>query len=291
MFSGELRCDACGSPLLEGYRAWHFICPACGLERSTLEPRINDIATIDEVDREKALQPIRDRNFGVLLGWLAQYAAPPGSGRRPRLLDVGCAHGWFVEQAMATYDVVGLEPDLAIAERAMKRNLPVRGGYFPQALDTGESFEAIVFNDVLEHIPGVVNVLEACASHLSDNGIVVVNAPDRRGVFYQLSKLFCRLGKTSSFERMWQVGMPSPHLYYFDRSSLARAAASAGFDLIAERSLASIVVKGLYERISYAGNVSRVRALVMTGTIALAIPFIRMLPSDISVWILRKRQT
>lgn len=290
MRSADARCDSCGSALQPGLTDWHFVCPDCGLEQSTLEPRINELATIDEVDREKALQPIRDQNFGVLLEWVGRHVGfRSAAGPRPRLLDVGCAHGWFVEKAMASYAVLGLEPDEAIADRARQRSLPVRGGYFPQALGADERFDVIVFNDVLEHIPGVVGVLRGCAAHLADGGLVVVNAPDRRGMFYRLSGIFSRLGRSSSFDRMWQVGMPSPHLYYFDRSSLAKAADAAGFDLIAERTLDSIVTKGLYERIRYAGDVSRMRAAMLTGLIAAAVPLIRVFHSDISVWMLKKR--
>lgn len=286
----ELPCDSCGASMQMGPRPWHFVCPGCGLERSTLEPRINDLASIDEIDRERALAPIRDRNFGVLLAWIGHYVdARATKARRPRLLDVGCAHGWFVEKAQATYDALGLEPDEAIATRALARNLPVRGGYFPQALRGDERFDAIVFNDVLEHIPDVVRVLQGCSAHLADGGIVVVNAPDCRGLFYRLSKLLCRLGRTASFDRMWQVGMPSPHLYYFDTRSLAQAAGAAGFDLIAERTLSSIVTKGLYARIRYAGNVSGLRAALIAGAITMGVPLIRVFPSDISVWVLKKR--
>ena len=273
-----------------GCREWHFVCSGCGLERSTLEPRINALHTIDEIDREKALAPIRDQNFGVLLRWIGKVVDPQATtARRPRLLDVGCAHGWFVEKALETYDALGLEPDEAIATRALARNLPVRSGYFPQALRDDERFDVTVFNDVLEHIPGVVGVLKGCAAHLAQGGIVVVNAPDRRGLFYRLSKVFCRLGRSASFDRMWQVGMPSPHLYYFDTRSLGKAANAAGFDLIAERTLSSIVTRGLYARIRYAGNVSSARAALLTAAITLGVPLIRLFHSDISVWMLSKR--
>ncbi len=274
-----------------GCRPWHSVCVGCGLERSTLEPRINDLDTIDEVDREKALAPIRDQNFGVLLQWIGNYVATRvNAASRPKLLDVGCAHAWFVEKALATYDALGLEPDEAIASRARARKLPVRGGYFPQALQENEQFDVIVFNDVLEHIPGVVRVLQACSAHLATGGIVVVNAPDRRGLFYQTSKLLCRLGLPASFDRMWQVGMPSPHLYYFDHQAIGKAADAAGFDLIAERPLSSIMTKGLYARIRYAGNVSKARAVLLTSAITLSVPLIRLFHSDISVWVLKKRE-
>ena len=59
--------------------------------------------------------------------------------------------------------------------------------------------------------------------------------------------------------------------------------------MIAERTLSSIVTKGLYARIRYAGNVSRARAALLTAVITMGVPLIRLFPSDISVWMLRKR--
>ncbi len=284
------RCDACNGALTAGLEAWHFVCGACGLEHSTLQPQINEIESIDEAEREKALKPIRVHNFGVLLDWLrGRTARPAQAGAKPRLLDVGCAHGWFLEQAAAHYDVLGLEPDAAIAKRALARHLPVRNGYFPQALQAQEQFDVIVFNDVLEHIPGVTNILKECAARLPADGVVVVNAPDSRGFFYRLSRVFTRVGRKASFERMWQVGMPSPHLYYFNTKSMHRIAAASGFKVVAERALPSIVAKGLYDRINYAGHVSKLRSAVMTAGILALLPFMKLLPSDITVWVLAKQ--
>ena len=59
--------------------------------------------------------------------------------------------------------------------------------------------------------------------------------------------------------------------------------------MIAERTLSSIVTKGLYARIRYAGNVSRMRAALIAGAITMGVPLIRLFPSDISVWVLKKR--
>jgi SAM-dependent methyltransferase len=285
-----MRCDACDSALSVGLEDWHFVCRTCGLEHSTLSPQINKLESIDEIERERALKPIRDHNFGVLLEWLnGRLRSHAQVNGKRKLLDVGCAHGWFLEKAAAHYDVLGLEPDGAIADRAKARNLSVRKGYFPEALDAEERFAVIVFNDVLEHIPDVRTVLKECAARLSDDGVVVINAPDRRGLFYRLSKLFAKAGRTGAFHRMWQVGFPSPHLYYFDTSSLNKIAAASGFTVIAERPLPSIVAKGLYERINYARNVPRLRSFVITIGILALIPFLKVFHSDITVWLLEKR--
>jgi SAM-dependent methyltransferase len=285
------RCEACDAPLRAGLAPWHRRCPSCGLESSTLTPAIGEggaAARIDEDARETALQPIRDHNFDLLLRWLLGVL-PAAAGAAPprRLLDVGCAHGWFAAKAAAAgFDVLGIEPDAAIAARAEARGVRVRAGYFPDALEAGESFDAIVFNDVLEHVPGVVDAMRACRDRLGDGGLLVVNAPDRRGPFYRMAALLWRAGVRGPFERMWQKDMPSPHLYYFDDASMAQAAAAAGLRVRATRRLPALALRGLYARIRFDRSLSAPAALLLyAGSLAL-LPVLRLLPSDISVWFL-----
>lgn len=284
-----LTCDSCGKKMTIGQQAWHFECPLCGLERSTLEANINRDNSMDEAAREAALNPIRQHNFHLLLDRL-RTCFPPSSpgGRRPRLLDVGCAHGWFIEKAGQYYDVLGLEPDEQVARRAQKRKLPVRTGYFPAALADDEQFDVIVFNDVLEHIPETQTILQECERRLLPGGMILINAPDKGGFFYRTAKILSTLGRSKSFERMWQAGMPSPHLYYFNSLAISNISRHAGLAVCDEMSLPAISTRGLYKRILYAGNVSRVKALLICAGIYLLTPLIRLCPSDISVWMLKR---
>ena len=246
-------CEACSSNMDSGLSYWHFVCPTCGLESSTLEPKINQLESLNETERENALRPIREHNFNLLVQWIKKLTTT-NTTQKPKLLDVGSAHGWFLETAKSDFEVVGIEPDETVANGAIKKSLNVRKGYFPNVLAADEKFDVIVFNDVLEHIPNVKNIFTECSSHLIPNGILVINAPDKRGIFYRISKLLKKLGNSGSFNRMWQVGMPSPHLYYFDTNSINKIAAQAGFKLVEERALFSVVAKGLFDRINYAGG-------------------------------------
>lgn len=290
MTAAARYCELCAATLRNGLAPWHWVCSLCSLETTTLEPSIDRESAGDELDedkRETALRPIRNSNFDALLRWVLDHVrGKTTEGRRLRLLDVGCAHGWFIEKAAASFDVLGLEPDPFIAERTRQRAIPVRLGYFPDAIDANETFDVIVFNDVLEHIPQAKSALEACVAHLTPEGLIVVNAPDRRGAFYRLSKLFNRLGWPGPFNRMWQEGLPSPHLYYFDTASMTRMAEAAGLRVHSTRRLPSLTVKGLYSRVRAVKDVSVLQSLLISAGSLLLIPFLRLLPSDISVWFL-----
>jgi 2-polyprenyl-3-methyl-5-hydroxy-6-metoxy-1,4-benzoquinol methylase len=280
------HCPVCKSPLKESVQNWHFFCPGCEYEQSSLTPAINEnIAheNIDEVARETGLRELRLNNFRILLSAIAPLKPQGG-----RMLDVGSAHGWFVETAMGTYDVLGIEPDQTIFNQSAARGLPVRNGYFPQALLEGETFDVIVFNDVLEHIPPVIDILKSCHERLNDGGYLVVNLPNSNGLFYRLSRVFARWGYSGFFERLWQKGLPSPHVHYFNENNLAQLLEHNGFVMTVRGRLPVVSLAGLYSRISFAGKMNRLTKALIYCAVACSLPILRLFPNDIIYLIARK---
>lgn len=254
------------------------------MEPSILEQ--NAARDLDEPAREEALRELRIKNFEVLADKLRNLFNGRMTEQR-RLLDVGCAHGWFLQRMSGEFAVAGIEPDPLIAQVARRRGFEVRGGFFPDAV-SGELYDVIVFNDVLEHIPDVNRALASCSSHLHKGGYVVVNAPDKTGFLYRLSKFMARAGVPNSFDRMWQAGFPSPHIHYFDTSTITRVASKAGFTVADKFSLPTATYSGLYSRVRYDKTVSFPKACVITAVLGLMIPLLNVLPSDIRVWFLQK---
>jgi SAM-dependent methyltransferase len=274
------NCVVCNTPLKPGRQSWHWCCAECGYEKAHLEAAINNQAsqsTLDESARACALSSLRIENFKQLL---TEVKAFQPAGRR--LLDVGCAHGWFLDEASPYFDVLGIEPDHQVAAAAASVQRPIRLGYFPEALNPEEKFDVIAFNDVIEHIPAIDLVLDECHRRLNANGQLVLNLPSSRGLFYRLSVLFSRVGLSGSFERMWQVGLPSPHVHYFDSDNLVALLKKKGFLVRKTGNLASVHLKGLYKRLSFTKeNQSVVKNVLLYLAICCALPFIRLLPSDI----------
>ncbi|WP_229414186.1 class I SAM-dependent methyltransferase [Zemynaea arenosa] len=280
------RCVVCDGAMRAGMKPWHAVCTGCAYEQAALEPVINDPhahANMDEAERETALRAIRQENFAEILQHLATLVAPGG-----RLLDVGCAHGWFLEAASNQYQVLGIEPDEAVAGRTSARGLPVRCGFFPNVLADDERFDVIVFNDVLEHIPDVRAAVDACHRHLNPNGVLVLNLPNSGGFFYRLSKVLARAGVAGPFERLWQKDLPSPHVHYFNPANLSRLIERHGFRSERAFQLPAIRANGLYERIHYV-NRNRLTASVQYLGVAGTLPFLKLFPSDIVVGMYRKK--
>ena len=114
-----MNCAVCGSEMLLDVTPGTFICSTCGFFSSNLPVRINADQRIDEELRARALKPMRLANFQQLLSDCAELL-PPGA----RLLDVGCAHGWFMDAAAAHGMIcLGIEPDREM-RRAPARSRP-----------------------------------------------------------------------------------------------------------------------------------------------------------------------
>jgi SAM-dependent methyltransferase len=265
---------------------WLFKCPACGFLAADLEPQIQADRPegVDETVRIKSLEPLRVKNFIRVLDHLGKYR----SGGR--LLDVGCAHGWFLEEAVRRgYDAVGLEPDIAVRDMTVSRGLKAWSGFFPDDIPAGETFDVIVFNDVLEHIPDVTSAVEACNRLLRPGGHLILNIPDSRGFFYRLAEVLDAVGVKGPLERMWQVHFPSPHLSYFTPDQLVQLTGKHGFTERDRSVLPSVSRGGLWSRFRCDKTVPLPSAAAMFVVVTAISPVLSLVPADISLQVFEKR--
>ena len=283
----EKCCPVCSSRMSAGLADWHQECPKCSYESSDLKPAINESIAhknIDEDSRENGLRTLRLANFSTLLQAIKKSGKDSGT-----LLDVGCAHGWFLNAAKENgFDVLGIEPDEQVFNATIQRGLPIRQGFFPEILSRDEQFDIIAFNDVFEHIPDLNGLLEECRHHLKSDGVLVLNLPSSKGVFYKLSRLLSKIGINGFFERLWQKYFPSPHLHYFNLENLNELLKNNGFESISSGRLSTLRMKGLFDRISYTGNHSLFVCLTVYFVAALALPVLYLMPSDIVYTIAKK---
>ncbi|HQN09487.1 MAG TPA: class I SAM-dependent methyltransferase [Thermoanaerobaculia bacterium] len=272
-------CPVCGGTFLRRGPEWALRCGGCRFWRSTLgaaDGRLNRTEVLDEARRADGLRPLRDANFAREIALLSRLRSLAGA----RVLDVGSAHGWFLEAAARCGALAeGIEPDEQIAGPARARGLQVSTGYFPEAVPRGTRFDVISFHDVLEHIVDVGGALEACRKLLHPGGLLVVAAPDAGGALFFLARVLSGVGFGGPLERLWQLGYPSPHVTYFDRTTLGRLAARHGFRMRLSAALPSLALRGLWARVHMdrtpgAGSVSLFIALAVASFV------LRFLPSD-----------
>ncbi len=280
-------CQICAGQVRAYRHDWVFRCTGCGVLSSSLEVAIPvqpSKAHINETAREAGLAHLRRRNNEGLLGRLRAFG-PPGN----RLLDVGSGPGFLLAQAPnAGFEAQGIEPDPNVLEASRRYGTNVRQGFFPSILEADEAFDVIVFNDVLEHLPDLRRTLEASAQHLSPRGILCLNCPDKGGFFFRVAAIADRLGLPGPYERLWQRGLPSPHVWYFTPALLNQAAATAGLTPIGSMRLETIELRGLWSRIRLDPSVSIVAALAAYAFCIGLSPLLKLLPSDARACFYRK---
>jgi SAM-dependent methyltransferase len=158
----------------------------------------------------------RNRTARRHLGIVERYAA------RGRILDIGCASGFFLSHAAdAGWDVTGIEPNESLCEVARKK-LASHGEVHCAALENAQldgGYDVITLWDVLEHVTDPLAFLRTCRQLLAPGGHLFLNVPD-------LDSLEARL-----LGRRWPLLLPE-HLNYFNRSSLRRCGERAGLTLV-----------------------------------------------------------
>jgi SAM-dependent methyltransferase len=282
-------CPACGGVPVRRIVSWLARCPACGLWSSDLGAdaggRLRGDTRAAEERGPAAFGPLRRRTFQRVLDELEQVLPLRGA----RVLDVGCSHGWFLEAARERgARALGIEPNPALAAEARAGGHDVREGYFPAALAPGERFDAVVMNDVLEHLADTGGALDAARRALAPGGCLVLNLPDSRGLLYRTACALARAGATGPLERLWQAGYRSPHLFYFDARCLRRHVEAHGFAWLRTRRLPAVQVRGLWARLQLDRDVPRWRAALLWAVLAPAAPLLALAPSDILLQLYRR---
>ncbi|MFW6181149.1 MAG: methyltransferase domain-containing protein [Spirochaetota bacterium] len=112
------------------------------------------------------------------------------TGRPGRLLDVGCALGFFLEAARERgWEAQGVEVSPYAAAWARKRlGLQVLTGSFLDTALAEMSFDVITLFYVAEHFPRVEEVLERARVLLADGGVLALALPNRGGISYRVSR-------------------------------------------------------------------------------------------------------
>lgn len=147
-------------------------------------------------------------------------------GMKPsgKLLDVGCALGFFVELSQRQgYDAYGIDPsDYAIqkAKRLVGASR-VQKCILSNVSKRPKTYDIVTMLDVFEHLSDPGADLETVHTILKDDGIVLIATGDTDSV---LAKI---LG------RRWTFYNPPQHIHYFNRINLTALLQKKGFDPLA----------------------------------------------------------
>jgi len=161
-------------------------------------------------------------------------AAMPGNAR---VLDVGCGTGslTLIVNHEKGNRVLALEPDADRAEEARRRGIDIHCRELDAAfLREHGPFDAMIFADVLEHLPSPGGVLELAASGLAPDGLIFISVPN---VAHWSVRGNLLLGR---FEYEPVGIMDATHLRWFTEKSLRRFIKRAGLDIVSVKAAAGV---------------------------------------------------
>lgn len=234
-------CNICGAPVDRRHdRRWRkdgfdiLRCPSCGTHFRAELPAAEALSEIYGPGYFSAEAGESDgQGYADYLGEEANHRLNARArlellerGRRPgRLLDVGCAAGFFLDEARKRgWTVTGVElaPDMAGHARE-RLGLDVRVGLFADAELEPGSFDAVTMWDYVEHLVDPAGDLRRAAALLVPGGLLALSTGDVASVSARLAG------------RRWHLLTPRHHNFFFTRASLERAVRDAGFEVLRSR--------------------------------------------------------
>ncbi len=165
-------------------------------------------------------QPTLARNFVAYLRLMRRYGAADG-----RLLEVGCAYGFFLREARRTFEVEGIDVSReAVAAARQQLHLSVHCGSFTE-LPVERPFDVVCMWDTIEHLIKPDAYVIKARQVLRDGGYLFLTTGD-------IGSLLARLQG-----RRWRMIHPPTHLHYFSRVTLTRLLERSGFRVVGIKQL------------------------------------------------------
>jgi SAM-dependent methyltransferase len=158
-------------------------------------------AYLDYEGSEKTLRREFSRTVDFLLSFI-----PKGG----KLLEIGCAYGFFLQEAKRAFDVHGVEVAQTAVAFCHRTGLPnvTQGVLTEDMLQRIGPLDAIVMLDVIEHIDDVAGTMEMASRHLKPGGVILLTTGDWNSLAAKLTG------------RRWRLLTPPLHLWYFTPKSL-----------------------------------------------------------------------
>lgn len=138
-----------------------------------------------------------------------------------RLLDVGCAAGYFLAAASARYAVRGVEISAYAAGRARADfGLDVVTGELADAGFDDDAFDVVTMWDTIEHLVDPSATIAEAARIVRPGGLIAISTGNVEG----------RLARRG-LER-WSLLAPPGHLFFFSPATLTRMLGDHGFEVV-----------------------------------------------------------
>lgn len=157
-----------------------------------------------------------------------------------RVLEIGCAAGCFRLNFLDSVEYWGVEPVREVAEQAAMKNIKVLFGTYDAVVGQIPNgyFDAIVCNDVIEHIKDTEQFLFSLKSKLRPQGVILGSIPNVRfwgNIVNLLIKRDWKYEKSGVLDET--------HLRFFTCKSFRRLLCGVGFKIVCMKGVESYRMK------------------------------------------------
>jgi 2-polyprenyl-3-methyl-5-hydroxy-6-metoxy-1,4-benzoquinol methylase len=210
------QCLVCQGVLQPSLIPQLLCCRSCGFITADAVPSNEDLQKLyskqyftgDEYRDYVAERRTIEKQFRLKMRRLLGYVANP---REKRLLEIGCAYGFFLSVAreyFGTIEGVDISGE-AVRHATDVLHLPAQPADFLD-YDTSGDYDVVCLWDTIEHLVNPHLYLEKVSRHLKQGGIVAITTGD-------ISSLMARVRG-----RKWRQIHPPTHLHYFSRRTLTQ---------------------------------------------------------------------
>jgi SAM-dependent methyltransferase len=227
-------------------------CQLCGLEWVDPQPDAAQMRALyssaeyyraKDISRYGYTDYVRNKHlyvnlFNRRLDEISRYT----DGRLGRLLDVGCATGVLLELArLRGWETHGVDVSTYATQIARDYyNLDVFTGELVEAGFAEASFDLVVMDDLIEHVPDPTALILECHRILRPGGLLTLNTPNRSGLWHLL------------MGRRWFHYRQSEHLFFFSPPVIGRMLTMHGFQVLKVGSSSKIIdLNHAFDRLRY----------------------------------------
>jgi SAM-dependent methyltransferase len=217
--NNEFNCAVCGipTPHRQVYKKWSYpvmACKHCGLGSIPAGSDFDPISLynrgyfsgerVDGYVDYLGSEPVLRQEFRRVLRALCKYGPPGG-----KLLEVGCAYGFFLSEASGRYQCVGVELAPSAVTFARSRGLKVyQGNLSEQIIAEQGPFDAAVMLDCIEHLVDPAGTVKLIAQSLRREGCLMLTTGDWDSPLARIMK------------DKWRLMTPPQHLFFFSPRTL-----------------------------------------------------------------------
>ena len=174
-----------------------------------------------------------------------------------RLLEIGCAYGYFLDESSRAFQVSGVElaEDAVAACRA--RGLDVVRIADDAFYAERGPFDVAVMLDVIEHLTAPGELLDELHAHMRPGGILVITTGDFHALIAR------------AMGRHWRLMTPPQHLWFFTPQAITRLLEAHGFRVLSLTHPTKRVPLGLiaYQLARYVGLQRHLKERTIPGSI------------------------